>query len=130
MVRLRLARDLWTRNAPTYKIVATNSHLRTTARPLEVLGTYNPRPVVTPPPNKSPNGHLRGPEWGPPQSAPVQAREPPGQKHVVWNRQRVEWWLSQGAQPTKTVGKLLMRAGILQPPTPKTPRAKAGNGLA
>ena len=113
MVRIRLARNLLTRNAPSYTIVATRTSLRTTARPLEVLGTYNPRPTLAPPPSTSPNGHARGPEWGPPQAAPTTPKETAGQKSVVWNQARVQWWLSQGAQPSKRVEKLLVTAGVM-----------------
>ncbi|KAK4701244.1 small subunit ribosomal protein S16, partial [Phenoliferia sp. Uapishka_3] len=115
MVRLRLARDLLTRNSPTYRIVAIQTSLRTTARPLEVLGTYHPRPSLSAPQSTSPNGLLRGPEWGPPQAAAMTSREVPGEKKVEWNRKRVEWWLSQGAQPSKTVEKLLITAGVMKP---------------
>ncbi len=33
-------------------------------------------------------------------------------KQISLNRQRVEYWLSVGAQPSETVGKLLERQGI------------------
>lgn len=34
------------------------------------------------------------------------------EKQVVVNRERVEYWLSQGAQPTETVASLLRKQGI------------------
>ena len=44
---------------------------------------------------------------------PTTPRETPGQKRVVWNQERVQWWLSQGAQPSKRVEKLLITAGVM-----------------
>lgn len=37
------------------------------------------------------------------------------QKHVEWNLERVQYWLSNGAQPTAPVAKLLIKGGILPP---------------
>ncbi|KAM0786070.1 hypothetical protein ACM66B_006881 [Microbotryomycetes sp. NB124-2] len=65
-VRLRLSRLPFTRNRPQYHLVATNSSKRSTAKPLEVLGTFEPRPVVEAPFSVSPNGQRREEaEWGP-----------------------------------------------------------------
>lgn len=115
VVKLRLARNLLTRNNPSYKIVAIPSTLRVTALPLETLGSYAPIPVVSPPPSLSPNGALRGAEWGArqmPREGPVQQC---GDKVVEWNETRIRYWLQQGALPSKRVERLLISAGILSP---------------
>ncbi|GAA5978657.1 hypothetical protein JCM21900_001119, partial [Sporobolomyces salmonicolor] len=113
-IHLRLARHHLTRNAPSYSLVATQSSSRSSADPLETLGRYSPRPAVVPPPARSPNGHLRNEqEWGPRQFRPVGASAPVGHKQVEWNEDRVRWWLSQGALPSKPVERLLVQAGIL-----------------
>ena len=43
-------------------------------------------------------------------------REP--EKQVSLNRERIEYWLSVGAQPTSTVAGLLKRNGIAKPTKP------------
>jgi len=35
------------------------------------------------------------------------------EKRLVLNEERIRYWLSQGAQPTKTVGEFLKGRGIL-----------------
>jgi small subunit ribosomal protein S16 len=84
-----------------------------TARPLEILGTYQPIPIVLPPPSLSPNGSIRGTEWGPRQSKREAATQEVGEKRVEWNESRVRWWLERGAEPSKRVERLLISAGIL-----------------
>jgi small subunit ribosomal protein S16 len=37
------------------------------------------------------------------------------EKQVSMNRERIEYWLSVGAQPTRTVDGLLKRQGIAKP---------------
>lgn len=44
-----------------------------------------------------------------------------GNKHVGLNIERVQWWLSVGAQPSKTVARILGQAAIIpQPPPPQS----------
>lgn len=113
-IRLRLARHRLTRNAAQFNLVATESHARATAQPLELLGTYNPRPQVLAPVQRSPNGQRRSEkEWGPGQYPPRNADAEIGIKSVEWNLERVRHWLSQGALPTKSVEKLLVQAGVI-----------------
>lgn len=113
-VRLRLARVGLTRNSPHFNVVAIPNTSRTTAKPLEILGHYNPRPRLEPPVSKSPNGQIRDERvWGPRQHAPKTGLERAGHKTVEWNVARVKYWLSQGAQPSETVEKLLVKAQIL-----------------
>lgn len=113
-VKIRLARNILTRNSPSYTIVAIPSSLRTTAKPLEVLGTYASVPVLLPPISISPNGQERNiKDWGARQYKKVGKTEIPGEKLVVWNEARVRYWLSEGAMPSKSVESLLIKAGIL-----------------
>lgn len=112
-VKIRLARVGLTRNNPSYKIVAIPASLRTTAKPLETLGSYNPIPTLTHPVSLSPNGERRGTEWGPAQAKKVGPVQEAGEKNVSWNEKRVRWWLGQGAMPSKRVERLLISAGIL-----------------
>lgn len=112
-VKLRLARTILTRNNPSYTIVAIPAQLRTTAKPLEVLGTYASIPILKAPISISPNGIERGIEWGPQQFKKIGGKEVPGEKEVVWNEERIRWWLKEGAIPSKRVESLLVRAGIL-----------------
>ncbi len=37
----------------------------------------------------------------------------PGNKHVGLNIERIKYWLSVGAQPSTTVGRLLSQAGVI-----------------
>ena len=44
-----------------------------------------------------------------------------GNKHVGLNIARVQYWLSVGAQPSKTVARILGQAAIIpQPPPPQS----------
>ncbi|BGO95398.1 hypothetical protein NBRC10512_001867 [Rhodotorula toruloides] len=123
-VRLRLARHHCTRNNPVYSLVAIRAPQRQTAKPLELLGSYNPRPVVVPAPSVSPNGQVRDPkEWGPRQHTPNTGVAKVGQKKVEWNLERVRYWLSQGALPTKRFEKLLIQAGVIKTSPLPVPQA-------
>ena len=44
-------------------------------------------------------------------------------KRVLFNRERIEYWLSVGAQPSDTVRRLLEKAGILTESKPVTAKA-------
>lgn len=112
VVRLRLSRHHWTRNRPRYNIVATNASDRTTAAAIEVLGQYDPIPTPALPPARSPNGTVRGPEWGAPQAS-AQQRLQASRKRIEWNADRIKYWLSVGAKPTTTVERLLNLGGII-----------------
>ncbi|KAJ3083671.1 hypothetical protein HK102_000954 [Quaeritorhiza haematococci] len=96
-VRLRLAR--WgARNNPFFGIVAAPKAKPRDGRHLERLGTYNPIPVVDPSLGDG--------------TTPVKS------KHVQLNVERIKYWLSVGAQPSRRVAWLLAKAGIM-PPQPK-----------
>ena len=79
---------------PFYSIVATDSRMPRDGRFLEKLGTYNP----------------------------LLAKD--DEKRVVMNLERVQHWLSQGAQPTDRVARFLEAAGAR--PTAARNNAKAG----
>lgn len=114
VVALRLARYALSRNNPGYHIVAINSTLRIRARPIEILGSYSPLPTLTAPVSMSPNGQVRGREWGASQAESVKGKmQKVGEKSVDWNEHRVRYWLTQGAVPSKRVEKLLISAGVL-----------------
>jgi small subunit ribosomal protein S16 len=74
---------------PFYSIVATDSRMPRDGRFLEKLGTYNP----------------------------LLAKD--DEKRVVMNMERVQHWLSEGAQPTDRVARFLEAAGV----RPKAARA-------
>jgi len=109
-VRLRLSRSHLTRNSPSYTLVAQPSTSRPTAQPLELLGYYTPLPTPINPVPLSPNGQARETSiWGPGMRNGNEGTE----KRVRWNEERVKWWLSLGAKPSKTVERLLNQAGII-----------------
>ncbi|GAA5973585.1 hypothetical protein JCM11641_007136 [Rhodosporidiobolus odoratus] len=112
-IRIRLARHHLTRNSPSYSLVATKSSSRPTALPLETLGTYSPLPTITPPGQRSPNGQVRDADWGARQFLRRPSTAEVGTKSVEWNLERVRYWLSQGAVPSKSVERLLNQAGVL-----------------
>ncbi|QLG74869.1 hypothetical protein HG535_0H01960 [Zygotorulaspora mrakii] len=92
LVRIRLARFGRTNN-PIYNIVVANAHKARDAKPIEVLGVYNPIPKpMTVKQRKS--GKL-----------PT--------KDIRLDFDRVKYWIGVGAQPSDTVTKLLKKCGIL-----------------
>ena len=76
-VRLRMAVH-GVRNNRIFHLVAVNQRQRRNAKPIELLGVYNPR--------------LKPGE---------------STKTIEWSVQRIQYWLGVGATPTKTVTKLL-----------------------
>ena len=80
------------RNLPFYRIFVADSRAKRDGRHVERVGTYDPVPGKD------------------------------GNKHVTLNRERVEYWLSVGAQPSQAVARLLGRAGILPPPPARMSR--------
>jgi small subunit ribosomal protein S16 len=67
---------------PHYSIVATDSRMPRDGRFLEKLGTYNP----------------------------LLAKD--SEDRVKMNMERVQYWLSQGAQPTDRIARMLEAAGV------------------
>ncbi|RPD81922.1 ribosomal protein S16 [Lentinus tigrinus ALCF2SS1-7] len=82
-VRLRMAVH-GVRNSRIFHIVAVNQRQRRNAKPIELLGVYDPR--------------LKPGE---------------STKTIQWSVQRIQYWLNVGATPSKTVTKLLHMGGIL-----------------
>jgi small subunit ribosomal protein S16 len=68
---------------PHYSIVAADSRMARDGRFLEKLGTYNP----------------------------LLAKD--SEERVKMNMERVQFWLSQGAQPTDRVARFLEAAGVV-----------------
>lgn len=71
-----------------YRLVATDRRNSRDAKPIEILGTFNPHNINKP---------------------------------EVINLQRVQYWLSVGAQPTLTVLHTLKSAGFWHQVKPGTP---------
>lgn len=97
-VRIRLARH-GQRNTPHYHIVAIPSSKRRDAKPLEKLGEYDPIPRLPS------TAHL-------PSSSKVFGGSEvvvPKEKRIEWDVKRIQYWLSVGAEPTRSVVKLLER---------------------
>jgi small subunit ribosomal protein S16 len=79
---------------PFYRIVAADSRMARDGRFIEKLGTYNP----------------------------LLAKD--SEERVQMDMERVQYWLSQGAQPTDRVSRFLETAGVL----PKKERANLKKG--
>lgn len=80
---------------PFYKVVAADSRAPRDGRFIERLGSYNP---MLPQDN--------------------------AQRFTV-NEERVKYWLSQGAQPTERLAKLLSNLGLVKAPTIKAQPKKS-----
>ncbi|KAF9568491.1 ribosomal protein S16 [Agrocybe pediades] len=91
-MRIRMAMHGHT-HRKIFHIVAVNSTLRRDAKPTELLGVYDPHAV-----------------------------EGRGARTVRWSVGRIQHWLDVGAQPSKSVAKLLELGGILKPGNPYTPK--------
>lgn len=76
-------------NLPFYRIFAADSRSPRDGRHLENVGYYDPIP------------------------------QKDGNKHIGLDIERIKYWLSVGAQPSRTVSRLLSQAGII----PKSPAA-------
>ena len=81
-VRLRMAVH-GVRNSRIFHLVAVNQRQRRNAKPIELLGVYNPR--------------LKPGE---------------STKTIEWSVQRIQYWLNVGATPSKTVTKLLQMVRV------------------
>jgi small subunit ribosomal protein S16 len=81
-VKLRLVR-MGKKKQPTYRVVAADSRSPRDGRFLEIVGTYAPRGVSTAEPEAV----------------------------IKIDNDKAVKWLSQGAQPTERVGKLLRTSG-------------------
>ena len=78
---------------PHYSIVVADSRMPRDGRFLEKLGTYNP----------------------------LLAKD--SEERVKMNMERVQYWLSQGAQPTDRIARMLEAAGVLTKKVRNNPKS-------
>lgn len=116
-VRLRLARH-GTRNSPFYHLVAIADHKPRDARPIEKLGEYDPVPRIRKflAPQVGQHGNAAVTSSGLPSEEDLKRKE----KRLEWNTERIRYWLSVGAQPSKPVAKMLDKVSEA--------RARVGDG--
>lgn len=92
-------------NLPFYRIVVADKRYPRDGRYIEKLGTYDPRLPAN------------------------------SDKRIVLNKERIQYWISQGAQPSDRVARFLGQAGIAPMPkwneSPKksAPKTKAQERL-
>ncbi|MCJ1463928.1 37S ribosomal protein S16, mitochondrial [Pseudocyphellaria aurata] len=86
------------RNKPFYNIVVAQARQARNAKPLEVLGTYDPIP--------------KPPDLG----------EGKPYKDIKIDISRAKYWLGVGAQPSDPAQRLLSMIGLLQPKYPTQPK--------
>jgi small subunit ribosomal protein S16 len=84
VVRLRFSL-MGPRHARVFRMVATESHARRDARPIETLAIYDP-----------------------------QLKTGETHKTVRWSAERIKYWLRVGAEPSRSVVKLLT---MVRPPS-------------
>ena len=92
MVKIRLTR-MGKKKQPSYRIVVADSRCPRNGKVIENIGTYNPR-------NK---------------------RDAEGkdiENKMFVKQDRLNEWLSKGAQPTDSVRRILVKLGIFKPETP------------
>jgi small subunit ribosomal protein S16 len=82
-------------NLPFYRIFAADARSPRDGKHLENLGYYDPIP------------------------------EKDGNKHVGLNIERIKYWLSVGAQPSRTVARMLGQAGVI----PKGPTSLSSGAV-
>ncbi|EUC48357.1 hypothetical protein COCMIDRAFT_2798 [Bipolaris oryzae ATCC 44560] len=92
VLRIRLAR-FGKKHAPFYNIVVAHARTARNSRPLEVLGTYDPKPQPPRP------GDTYGRPW----------------KDIKLDIARARYWVGVGAQPSDTAWRILSMVGILEP---------------
>ena len=86
-------------NLPFYRIVVADTRFARDGRYLEKLGTYDPRLAAN------------------------------DEKRVILNKERITYWMSQGAKPSDRVARFLAQAGMIEMPkwneSPKKSAPKA-----
>ena len=107
VLRIRLSR-FGSRHSPIYNIVLAQAKSARDSKPLEVLGTYDPKPKTplakhnTPEFEVNEDGSVRLDERG--EKAPFREKR---YKDIRVDRARVRYWLGVGAQASDGVEKLL-----------------------
>eukprot|EP01134_Creolimax_fragrantissima_P008578 CFRG8578T1 len=71
---------------PVYRLVVADSRSKRDGKFIEHVGTFEPLPTKE------------------------------GEKHTMLNTERIKYWISVGAQPTKPVARLLAQSGLIPPP--------------
>ncbi|ORX34726.1 ribosomal protein S16 domain-containing protein [Kockovaella imperatae] len=102
-LRIRLARH-GIRNQALYHLVVMDRSKARNALPLEKLGEWDPIPQVTSFRDLHPSSFVFGKQTVPPVK----------ERRVIWNEERIKYWLAQGAEPSDSVTKLLELGGILK----------------
>lgn len=92
VVKIRLARFGRT-NSPFYNIVVAQARTARGSRPMEVLGTYDPKP--------QPEPYETAPSLG--DTGSVSKKH----KNIQLDVTRTKYWIGVGAQPTDTVWRIL-----------------------
>lgn len=116
-------------NLPFYRIFAADARSPRDGRHLEQLGHYDPIPG---------GNHAADPATAPlKRPTAVQAHRHPfggilcagkdGNKSLGLNIERIQYWLSVGAQPSTTVARLLGQAGIIPRPPPGLHKGQVKN---
>ncbi|KAJ5775383.1 uncharacterized protein N7511_000394 [Penicillium nucicola] len=95
VLRIRLAR-FGNKHNPFYNIIVAQARSARGAKPLEVIGTYNPIPKR-------------------PANLYNEDANPRPYKEVALDRSRAQYWLGVGAQPSDPVWKLLSMGGLVVP---------------
>ncbi|KAF9513897.1 hypothetical protein BS47DRAFT_910707 [Hydnum rufescens UP504] len=112
-VRIRLSRPPGhTKLTTHFHIVAIDGRKRRDAKPLEILGIYDP--------NLKSRVNTSRP-WKVEDALRPRAAPPPDRR-VEWSVDRIKYWLGVGAQPSKTVVELLEKANVI-PKRPQPQRA-------
>ncbi|CAK7236253.1 37S ribosomal protein S16, mitochondrial [Sporothrix curviconia] len=119
VVKIRLAR-FGRKNSPIYNIVVSQARTARNSRPMEVLGTYDPKPQ-----HDTYEGANKTSSLG----AALQRQR--AHKDIQLDVTRTKYWIGVGAQPTKTMWRILSMVGILEakklpgPTPPATPMEQA-----
>lgn len=102
-VRLRLARH-GTRNNAFYHIVAINQRQGRNAKPIELLGVYDPTPRV-------PSNRKKGKTYPEMDATSSEPDNGVATKRIEWSVERIQWWINNGAQPSESVLRILSMVG-------------------
>ncbi|KAJ8755455.1 hypothetical protein K2173_019253 [Erythroxylum novogranatense] len=109
-VKIRFAR-LGCKHRPFYRIIVTDSQAPRDGKHIQVVGFYDPLSgTVT-------SLHI-------PSFCYVAGKD--GNKYMGLKYDAVKHWLSVGAQPTDAVRRILLKAGLISPPSMVVVKDKGG----